>query len=63
VRMYEAVYLPDVTSPRAQRNFLLAIKGLDDTWATTQQATLFRAQLNAQLIPDLDDLVAEFTMY
>ncbi|KAJ8113219.1 hypothetical protein OPT61_g4598 [Boeremia exigua] len=63
VRMCEAVNLPDVTSPRAQRDFLLAIKGLDDTWATTQQATLFRAQLNAQPIPTLDDLVAEFAMY
>ncbi|KAI1673246.1 hypothetical protein L13192_04105 [Pyrenophora tritici-repentis] len=63
VRMCEAVKLPDVTSPRAQRDFLLAIKGLDDTWATTQQATLFRAQLNAQSIPTLDDLVAEFAMY
>ncbi|KAF1358657.1 hypothetical protein EJ07DRAFT_156495 [Lizonia empirigonia] len=63
VRMCEAVCLPDVTSPRAQRDFLLAIKGLDDTWATTQQATLFRAQLNAQPIPTLDDLVAEFSMY
>jgi len=31
VRMCEAVYLPDVTSPRAQRDFLLAVKGLDDT--------------------------------
>ncbi|KAF1935816.1 hypothetical protein EJ02DRAFT_470905 [Clathrospora elynae] len=41
VRMCEAVNLPDITSPRAQRDFLLAIKGLDNTWATTQQATLF----------------------
>ncbi|KAF1351690.1 hypothetical protein EJ07DRAFT_159227 [Lizonia empirigonia] len=63
VRMCEAVCLPDVTSPRAQRDFLLAVKGLEDTWATTQQATLFRAQLNAQPIPTLDDLVAKFAMY
>ncbi|KAF2818597.1 hypothetical protein CC86DRAFT_413725 [Ophiobolus disseminans] len=63
VRMCEAAQLPDVTSPRAQRDFLLAVKGLDNTWATTQQATLFRAQLTAQLIPTLDDLVAEFAMY
>ena len=63
VRQCKAAGLPDVTSPRVQRDFLLAIKGLDDTWATTQQAMLFRAQLNAQPILDLDDLVAEFTMY
>jgi hypothetical protein len=63
VQMCEAVYLPDVSSPRAQRDFLLAIKGLDNTWTTTQQATLFRAQLTAQPIPALDDLVAEFAMY
>jgi hypothetical protein len=44
-------------------DFLLAIKGLDETWATTQRATLFRAQINAQTIPSLDHLVAEFGMY
>lgn len=63
VRMCEAVYLPDVASPRAQGDFLLAIEGLDDAWAIIQQATSFRAQLNAQLILTLDDLVAEFIMY
>jgi hypothetical protein len=63
VRMCEAAHLPDVTSPRVQRDLLLAIKGLDETWATTQQATLFRAQINAQAIPSLDDLVAEFGIY
>jgi hypothetical protein len=61
--MCKAVNLLNITSSRAQRDFLLAVKGLDDTWATTQQATLFRAQLNAQPISTLDDLVAEFAMY
>jgi hypothetical protein len=31
VRMCKAAHLPDVTSPRVQRDFLLAIKGLEDT--------------------------------
>jgi hypothetical protein len=39
VRMCEAVYLPDVSSPQAQRDFLLVIKGLDNTWAVTKQPT------------------------
>ncbi|KAF1972799.1 hypothetical protein BU23DRAFT_466927, partial [Bimuria novae-zelandiae CBS 107.79] len=63
VRLCEAANLPDVTSPRAQRDFLLAVKGLDDTWATTQQANLFEAQIQGQSVKSLDDLIAQFTMY
>jgi hypothetical protein len=63
VRMCEVAHLPDITPPPVQRDFLLAIKGLDDTWAITQQATLFRAQINAQTIPSLDEFVAEFGVY
>jgi hypothetical protein len=61
--MCGAVKLPDATSPRAQRDFLLSIKGLDDIWARVQHSTLFRAQLNAQPISTLDDLVTKLTMY
>jgi hypothetical protein len=59
VRMCTAASLPNITFPRAWRDFLIAVKGLDDTWATTQQATLF----NAQPTPSLDSLVAKFGMH
>jgi hypothetical protein len=59
VRMCTAASLPNITFPRAWRDFLIAVKGLEDTWATTQQATLF----NAQPTLSLDSLVGKFGMH
>jgi hypothetical protein len=63
VQMCRAAGPPNAMSPRVQRDFLLAIKGLGETWATNQQAAQFRAQINVQSIPTLDYFVAEFGMY
>src|SRR6266536_3302373 len=62
-RLCEEAGLPDVTSPRVQHAFLLAVKSLDESWAAVQQTALFSAQRASKPVSTLEDLVTEFTMY
>jgi hypothetical protein len=55
--------MPETTGNRAQEEFILSIRGLDDSWAATQLQDLIRKEQKDEDFPPITDLIAEFRSY
>ena len=53
----------ETTSYRAQEEFILSIRGLDDNWAATQLQDLIKKEQKDEVFPPITDLIAEFRSY
>jgi hypothetical protein len=52
--------MPETTGNRAQEDFILSIRGLDDSWAATQLQDLIKKEQKDEDFPPITDLIAEF---
>jgi hypothetical protein len=50
-------------SNRAQEEFILSIRGLDNSWAATQLQDLIKKEQKDEDFPPIADLIAESTLY
>ncbi|KAI0569523.1 hypothetical protein Alg130_11610 [Pyrenophora tritici-repentis] len=55
--------MPETTGNRAQEEFILSIRGLDDSWAATQLQDLIKKEQKDEEFPLIADLIAEFRSY
>ena len=55
--------LPKVAGNRAQEDFIRAIRGLDESWATHQLTELVRKDQDETEFTGISDLVAEYRSY
>jgi hypothetical protein len=55
--------MPETTSNRAQEEFILSIRGLDDSWAATQLQDLIKKEQKDEDFSLITDLIAEFRSY
>jgi hypothetical protein len=55
--------MPETTGNRAQENFILSIRGLDDSWAATRLQDLIKKEQKDEDFPPITDLIAEFRSY
>jgi hypothetical protein len=55
--------MPETTGNRAQEDFILLIRGLDDSWAATQLQDLIKKEQKDKDFPPITDLIAEFRSY
>ncbi|KAF1946374.1 hypothetical protein EJ02DRAFT_418803 [Clathrospora elynae] len=55
--------MPETTGNRAQEEFTLLIRGLDDIWAATQLQDLIKKEQKDKEFPLIADLIAEFRSY
>ncbi|PZD23455.1 hypothetical protein A1F97_11232, partial [Pyrenophora tritici-repentis] len=53
----------ETTGNRAQEEFILSIRGLDDSWAATQLQDLIKKEQKDEEFPLIADLIAEFRSY
>jgi hypothetical protein len=61
-QLLTAAKMPKTTGNRAQEEFTLSIRGLDD-WAATQPQDLFKKEQKDENFPPITDLIAEFRSY
>jgi hypothetical protein len=62
-RVLAEATMPETTGSRAQEEFILSIRGLDDSWAATQLQDLIRKEQKDEDFPPITDLIAEFRSY
>jgi hypothetical protein len=53
----------ETTGNRAQEDFILSIRGLDNSWAATQLQDLIRKEQKDKDFLPITDLIAEFRSY
>ncbi|KAF2025066.1 hypothetical protein EK21DRAFT_23864, partial [Setomelanomma holmii] len=63
IRLLAEASMPEVTGNRAQEEFILSIRGLDDSWAATQLQDLIEKEQKDEDFPPITDLIAEFRSY
>ncbi|KAF1936194.1 hypothetical protein EJ02DRAFT_387796, partial [Clathrospora elynae] len=59
-RLMKEAALPEVAGNRAQEDFIQAVQGLDDSWATQQLTELVRKDQNEAPFTAISELVAEY---
>jgi hypothetical protein len=62
-RLLMEAKMPETTGNRAQEDFILSIRGLDDSWAATQLQDLIKKEQKDEDFPPITDLIAEFRSY
>ena len=62
-RILTEAKMPETTGNRAQEEFILSIRGLDDSWAATQLQDLIKKEQKDENFPPITDLIAEFRSY
>ncbi|KAI0567873.1 hypothetical protein Alg130_12451, partial [Pyrenophora tritici-repentis] len=62
-RLLTEAKMPETTGNRAQEEFILSIRGLDDSWAATQLQDLIKKEQKNEEFPLIADLIAEFRSY
>ncbi|KAF7574081.1 Trypan-PARP domain containing protein [Pyrenophora tritici-repentis] len=62
-RLLTEAKMPETTGNRAQEEFILSIRGLDDSWAATQLQDLIKKEQKDEEFPLIADLIAEFRSY
>ncbi|KAI0603802.1 hypothetical protein TUN199_10890, partial [Pyrenophora tritici-repentis] len=62
-RLLTEANMPETTGNRAQEEFILSIRGLDDSWAATQLQDLIKKEQKDEEFPSIADLIAEFRSY
>ncbi|KAI1577156.1 hypothetical protein PtrEW13061_010556 [Pyrenophora tritici-repentis] len=62
-RLLTEAKMPETTGNRAQEEFILSIRGLDDSWAATQLQDLIKKEQKNEEFPLIADLIAEFRLY
>jgi hypothetical protein len=62
-RLLKEADMPEIAGNRAQEDFILSIRGLDDSWAATQLQDLIRKEQKDEVFPPIKDLIAEFRSY
>jgi hypothetical protein len=62
-RLLTEAKVPETTGNRAQEDFILSIRGLDDSWAATQLQDLIKKEQKDEDFPPIADLIAEFKSY
>jgi hypothetical protein len=55
--------MPETAGNRAQEEFILSIRGLDDSWATPQLQDLIKTEQKDEDFPPIVDRMAEFRSY
>jgi hypothetical protein len=55
--------MPEVAGNRAQEEFILSIRGLDDSWAASQLQELVKKEQKGEGFTSTPDLIAEFRSY
>lgn len=65
VSMGKAIKLPETEGIKPQEDFLVACRGIDSEYATTCLRDVYRSENmgTTNLLPTLDDYVAEFTAF
>ena len=62
-RLMREVKLSDIDRNRLQEDFILSIRGLDDSWAATKLQELIKKDQKGEQYTSTADLVAEFRSY
>jgi len=62
-RLLKEAGMPEAAGNRAQEDFILSIRGLDDSWAATQLQDLIKKEQKDEEFPLITDLIAEFRSY
>ncbi|KAF1925282.1 uncharacterized protein M421DRAFT_32260, partial [Didymella exigua CBS 183.55] len=62
-RLLREAKMPEVDGNRSQEDFILSIRGLDDSWAATQLQELVKKDHRGEQYTSTTDLVAEFRSY
>lgn len=62
-RLLAEADMPEITGNRAQEEFILSIRGLDDSWAATQLQDLIKKEQKDEKFSPIADLIAEFRSY
>jgi hypothetical protein len=62
-RLLTEARMPETTGNRAQEEFILSIRGLDDSWAATQLQDLIKKEQKDEDFSSITDLIAEFRSY
>jgi hypothetical protein len=55
--------MPEIAGHRVQKEFILSIRGLDDSQAATQLQGLIKKEQKDEDFPLIADLIAEFRLY
>ena len=55
--------MPEIAGNRAQEEFILSIRGLDDSWAASQLQELVKKEQKGEDFTLTSDLIAEFRSY
>jgi hypothetical protein len=55
--------LPEVQGNRAQQDFILAVKSLDDSWSANELSQLIKAEADDKPYTSISDLVAQYESY
>jgi hypothetical protein len=62
-RLLTEANIPEIASNRAQKEFILSIRGLDNSWAATQLQDLIKKEQMDEDFPPIADLIVEFRSY
>ena len=62
-RLLTEAKMPETTGNRAQEDFILSIRGLDDSWAASQLQDLIKKEQKDENFAPITDLIAEFRSY
>jgi hypothetical protein len=62
-RLLTEAKMPEIAGNRAQEEFILSIRGLDNSWAATQLQDLIKKEQKDEDFPPIADLIAEFRSY
>jgi hypothetical protein len=53
----------EIAGNRAQEEFILSIRGLDNSWAATQLQDLIKKEQKDEVFLPIADLITEFRLY
>ena len=62
-RLLTEANMPEIAGNRAQEEFILSIRGLDDSWAASQLQELVKKEQKGEDFTPTSDLIAEFRSY
>ena len=62
-RLLSEANMPEIAGNRAQEEFILSIRGLNDSWSATQMQDLINKEQKDKDFPPITDLIAEFRSY
>ncbi|KAF1827989.1 hypothetical protein BDW02DRAFT_459850, partial [Decorospora gaudefroyi] len=62
-RLLTEAKMPETTGNRAQEDFILSIRGLDDSWSASQLQDLIKKEQKDEGFSPITDLIAEFRSY